>query len=247
LLDALRGTGITHRATGHATAPATFSEALQGVSRRLRIGITTRHPWESFSGVDLHEDADLAYRAVASHLEGLGHDVVELNWEPRSGYPEAFTTIWKSAAASLDLAQSEHELLEPLTRYLVEAGEHLGAHELARALRELSAWEEDTIGQFSSVDVVLTPGLATVPPRLGFYDAQDPEVNFRQQVEVTPYSSFVNVAGLPALALPVALGAEGLPVGIQLVGQPGGDATLLQLGAELEQVLGFTKLPAPTW
>ena len=247
LLDALRGSGITHRATGHATAPATFSEALQGVSRRLRIGITTRHPWESFSGVGLHEDADLAYRAVASHLEGLGHDVVELHWEPRSGYPEAFTTIWKSAAASLDLAQSEHELLEPLTRYLVEAGERLGAHELARALRELSAWEEDTIGQFSSVDVVLTPGLATVPPRLGFYDAQDPEVNFRQQVEVTPYSSFVNVAGLPALALPVALGAEGLPVGIQLVGQPGADATLLQLGAELEQVLGFTVLPAPTW
>ena len=118
----------------------------------------------------------------------------------------------------------------------------MSAKELAAALRELSAFEEHTIRSFSEVDVVLTPGLATAPPTIGFYDSEDPERNFLQQVQVTPYSSFVNVSGLPALALPVMLNPEGLPVGIQMIGRPGGDATLLQLGAQLEDALEF-----PSW
>ena len=136
-------------------------------------------------------------------------------------------------------------MLEPLTRYLVEEGERVSAKELAAALRELSAFEEHTIRSFSEVDVVLTPGLATPPPVIGFYDSENPERNFLQQVQVTPYSSFVNVSGLPALALPVMLNPEGLPVGIQLIGRPGGDATLLKLGSHLEDALEFTSSAMP--
>ncbi|MDA3002582.1 MAG: amidase family protein, partial [Actinomycetota bacterium] len=77
------------------------------------------------------------------------------------------------------------------------------------------------------------------------YDSEDPERNFLQQVQVTPYSSFVNVSGLPALALPVMLNPEGLPVGIQLIGRPGGDATLLTLGTHLEDALEFTSGAMP--
>jgi len=64
-------------------------------------------------------------------------------------------------------------------------------------------------------------------------------------VQVTPYSSFVNVSGLPALALPVMLNPEGLPVGVQVIGRPGGDATLLQLGHQLEEALEFASSAQP--
>ena len=145
----------------------------------------------------------------------------------------------------LDLTADQRQLLEPLTAYLVEEGDALRASVLAAALRELSAFEEHTIRSFSDVDVVLTPGLATAPPGIGFYDSEDSERNFSQQVEVTPYSSFVNGWGWPALALPVMLYPEGLPVGVQMIGRPGGDATLLQLGHQLEEVLEFASSAQP--
>jgi amidase len=47
----------------------------------------------------------------------------------------------------------------------------------------------------------------------------------------------VNVAGLPAITLPVAQTPDGLPMGVQLIGRPGGEATLLALGAQLERKL----------
>ncbi len=237
LLDALRGSGTTHRATAPGNPPESFLDALGAGVRPLRIGVTTRHPWEDFADTPLDRSAAKAHSRVATLLADLGHTVVDLEWTPKPGYSAAFVTIWKSSAVGLDLNASQRELLEPLTRYLVEEGERVSAKELAAALKELSACEEHTIRSFSEVDVVLTPGLATAPPVIGFYDSEDPERNFLQQVQVTPYSSFVNVSGLPALALPVMLNPEGLPVGIQMIGRPGGDATLLQLGAQLEDAL----------
>ena len=239
LLDALRGHGITHRATSPGSQPTSFSDVFAAPPGRLRIGVTLRHPWEDFVDTPLDHSALAAHSRVRALLEDQGHTVVDLDWSPRAGYPEAFTTIWKASAVGLDLTPEQRQLLEPLTAYLVEEGDALPASVLATALRELWAFEEHTIRSFADVDVVLTPGLATAPPRIGFYDSEDPERNFSQQVQVTPYSSFVNVSGLPALALPVMLNPEGLPVGVQVIGRPGGDQTLLQLGHQLEEALEF--------
>ena len=49
----------------------------------------------------------------------------------------------------------------------------------------------------------MTPALALTPPPVGWYDQQDGERNFAQQVQFTPFTSFVNVAGLPAITVPV--------------------------------------------
>ena len=50
-----------------------------------------------------------------------------------------------------------------------------------------------------------------------------------------PFTSFVNVAGLPAISLPFAVDETGMPVGVQLIGRPGGEATLLSIGRQLER------------
>ena len=63
----------------------------------------------------------------------------------------------------------------------------------------------------------------------------------------TPYTSFVNVAGLPAIALPVHVTADGLPMGVQLVGRPGGERTLLAIGAQLERRLRWQRRHPPQW
>jgi amidase len=75
----------------------------------------------------------------------------------------------------------------------------------------------------------------------------DAERNFAQQVQYTPFTSIANVSGLPAITLPVHVTAEGLPMGVQLIGRPGGEHTLLAIGAQLQRRLAWEKRHPPQW
>ena len=127
--------------------------------------------------------------------------------------------------------------LEPLTRYLRTHAQAISSVEFSRALAKLKDFERDTIRGFSGVDAVLTPGLAFAPPPIGFF-SEDPESNFRQQVEFTPWTSFVNVAGLPAVVLPTPLESDGIARGVQLIGRPGADSAIITLATRLEELFG---------
>jgi amidase len=94
---------------------------------------------------------------------------------------------------------------------------------------------------------VLTPALALTPRPIGWYSADDPELNFAQQVQYTPFTSFANVTGLPAITLPVFQTDAGIPMGVQLVGRPGGEATLLSIGAQLERRIGWQRRHPSSW
>jgi len=247
LLDAMRGSGNTYRATGHADAPASFREVLHQAPHQLTIAVTTTSPWDDWIDITVDPEAKAALERVASVASALGHTVVAWDWQPPAGYAEAFETLWSTSAVSLDIPENRRHLLEPLTQYLVERGAGVSAATYAGALRFLASFETAVIRQFSAFDVVLTPGLATLPPEIDFYDMGDPERNFRQQVQVTPFSSFVNVCGLPALALPVMASQSGLPLGVQLIGQPAGDALVLQLAATLEAELGWLGTRPSVW
>ncbi|MGB3375477.1 MAG: amidase family protein, partial [Microbacterium sp.] len=89
----------------------------------------------------------------------------------------------------------------------------------------------------------LTPALALPPQPVGWFDRENAARSFAQQVQYAPYSSFVNVSGLPALVLPVTEDASGHPVGVQLIGRPGGEAAIIALAAELEGRVG--RMPHP--
>ena len=95
------------------------------------------------------------------------------------------------------------------------------------------------IDQYAPYDLVLTPALAMSPRPLGWYDQHDGERNFVQQCQYTPYTSYVNVAGLPAITIPVARTPQ--PWGVQAIGRPGDERTLLEFAAQLEQTI---ELPA---
>lgn len=246
-LDAMRGSSPTFRATGHDGAPASFLDVLHHEPGALRVAVTTKSPWDDWTDIRLDPLALNALHQAAQRARDLGHTVIEWDWQPPGGYAEAFQTVWSTSAALLEVPQEKKHLLEPLTRHLVERGSQVSAATLMGALRVLSAWERTVIEQFSAFDVVLTPGLATRAPEIGYYDPEDPELNFRQQVQVTPFSSFVNVCGLPALALPVMADPEGRPVGVQLIGGPGQDARVLQLAASMEELLGWRGTRPGLW
>ena len=85
------------------------------------------------------------------------------------------------------------------------------------------------------------------PRPVGWYDESDGDRNFVQQVLYTPFTSMINVSGLPAIVLPVLQTEAGLPMGVQLIGRPGGEATLLALGAQLERRVRWQDRHPPVW
>jgi len=214
---------------------------------RFQLAVTFDSPWATAYDLALAPAARAAVELALAELDALGHGVEELRVPEEPGYASAFRAIWQGGAATLPLDHERLELVEPLTRWLVEQGRSLGARELGEALEWLAGFERRTIARFAPFDAVLTPALALTPRPVGWYDAEDGEENFAQQVRYTPFTSFVNVAGLPAITLPVAVTDAGLPMGVQLIGRPGGERTLLAIGAQLERRLGWQRRHPPAW
>jgi amidase len=87
---------------------------------------------------------------------------------------------------------------------------------------------------WNDVDVVLTPTLAKLPVPIGWiFEPQDPWEQFERGGRMTPFTPLVNVTGQPAASVPFGV-VDGLPVGIQLIGPPAGEAMLFRLSAQLE-------------
>ncbi|QAY69305.1 amidase [Xylanimonas protaetiae] len=230
-----------------------YLEAAQGEGR-FRLAVSTFSPWEGFYDITPDPDALAAHRAGVDALAGLGHDLEELHREPDASYAPAFRSLWMAGAAALPIDDPERlGLLEPLTRWLVGVGRKVGARELVEALRALSVFERTTLQRIAPYDAVVLPALGMVPPPLGWFDAEDPERNFEQQCQFTPYTSMMNVTGLPAITVPTRWTAPtptapaGMPMGVQLVGHPGGERTLLALAAQLEDAVRGPDRRPPTW
>ncbi len=246
LLDAMCGRSAWSVGPPTWDGGAFLNAAVRGEGR-FQIGVTTSSVWDDAYDIVVGPEAAAALDFARGELDALGHGTEQFDLEGDPSYSPAFRTIWQAGAASIPAEGPDLELLEPLTRWLVERGRALGARELGQALGELALYERSVIRQFASFDAVMTPALALTPRPLGWFSADDPELNFAQQVRYTPWTSVANTAGLPAIVLPVAQTADGLPMGVQLIGRPGGEHMLLALGAQLERRIGWQRRHPACW
>lgn len=242
-LDALAGLAPFRYATT-AAGSGPFADAARRPPRRGRIGVTTTSPWDDDERIEVEPDSRAAVDLAARWLSDDGHGVDDAAWRPR-GYAALFRTLWRASAARIPLTDADRAVVEPLTAWLVQQGRELAAAELLDGLAAARVFERETIAAFDPYDAVLMPALAQSPRPVGWYDGHDPERTFALQVEYAPFSSFVNVAGLPAITVPVSANAAGHPVSVQLVGGPGGEAALVSLAARLEQHRGPLPHPPP--
>lgn len=214
-----------------------FVAEADGGGDRLRIAVTTVPP------IDVPVDPECAEvtRRMADHLADLGHRVEEHTPAWRDDrLLQAFLNVW---AASIGLVVEllgqlggDPDQVEPHNRMLWEQGRALSAVSLAVTEVELHAAARRIVASWEDYDVVLTPALATPPPPLGeaFVDyASDPLSVMTRAALFTPFTGPVNVTGQPAAVVPAGW-HQGLPMGVQLIGRPGDEATLLRLSAELE-------------
>ena len=193
-----------------------------------------RTPVITETGLD--DEVHAAYEEAGDLLASLGHRIVEVDVPmPRHAVPH-FEDVWASIAAGIPLSAQQEADVRPLTRWLRERGRSLSAEQVARALDEMARYGRQALAATAHVDVVLTPTLARVPARVGsIRDDDDPAADFEEQKRFTPYTSPYNITGQPAASLPLHWTSAGLPVGVQLVGRPMRETTLLGLAAHVER------------
>ena len=207
---------------------------------RLRIAFTDAPPMP----YPVDPAAVTVARAAAEALAALGHDVVEETppWRDEN-LLRSFAVLWQTAPALFPV--SERSLLMPLSRALAESADRASSVALAEATVALQRAARRVVAFWRDVDVVLTPALAKLPVPIGWvFEPDDPWEQFRRGGQFTPFTPLVNVTGQPAACVPFDV-VDGLPVGIQLIGPPVGEALLVRLAAQIEDAHPWAnRLPA---
>lgn len=233
-----------------------YSAGLLQEPPRLRIGVSLDSPWASVFPFTPEPEALEALRIGSDLLSAAGHLVLEANVRYDNRYADAFTTAWTAGVGSARISPRREALLTPLTRTFRRRAQQRSAAKVNEAVEFLRRFSADTITQYRQWDVILTPALAQTPRPVGWFTgtvhgggawpaadwAGDPDDDYRRQCEFAPWSSMVNVCGLPAVTVPVywtggsaggMSAAAGLPMGIQLIGKEGSELLLLQLAAQI--------------
>lgn len=216
-----------------------FTDALRE-ERRCRIAVAYERDGEA---VDL-ETKD-AVRATADLLADLGHEVVEAtpNLLPLE---EGFLVGSTVGIGAMDLTQEQLDLLEPRTRLIFDAAKHVPATEYVVAIERMHRACRDVLRFFDDVDALLTPTLSKPAPAIGEIgaDIQHAWEDYRNWLCWTwPF----NVTGQPAANVPAGFSFGGLPLGVQIVGRPADEHTVLMLSAQLERARPWVDARPPAW
>ncbi|WP_341705246.1 Asp-tRNA(Asn)/Glu-tRNA(Gln) amidotransferase subunit GatA [Ferrovibrio sp.] len=124
--------------------------------------------------------------------------------------------------------------------YVLSAGYYDAYYTKAQKVRSLIKRDFDQA--FQRVDAILTPTAPNAAFPIGMTH-DDPVTMYLNDVFTVP----VNLAGLPGMSVPAGLNSAGLPLGLQLIGKPFDEATLLRAGRALEKAADFRAKPAQWW
>jgi len=247
LLDATSGpdTGDPY----YAPSPQRpFLEELGREVERLKIGFLTSVPEGWGLETQLHTDCEEAVKDAARLCDSLGHIVVEIDSRQLS-YPNLmkaygglfacltghFIDYWKRELDK-ELLQDQ---FEPLTWFSYQAGlKRTGAYYLG-VVEELQHFSRKMARFYDGgdYDAILSPTMTIPPTKLGAFQpaSDDPMRGFRASNAFCAFTEIQNITGQPAMSLPLFWNEDNVPIGVQFAGRFGDEATLLRLGAQLEQ------------
>ncbi|MEE6257582.1 amidase [Plantactinospora sonchi] len=217
---------------------------------RLRVAVSLRSP---VAGVRADAPNRDAVTTASRLLTTAGHDTANVDpVYPTSLGLRGVATWLASASRIIDEFDLDRSTLQRRTRRHAA----LGAWAQRRGLvqeKDRTAWRERSIAFFqdNSVDLLLTPALASAPPSAVNWAGRSWRANLLACIRYAPFAAPWNIAGLPSLVVPVGLRPDGLPVGVQLVGPPGSELLLLGVAGQFELAApwqrhapGFPKVPS---
>ncbi len=244
-----------------------YEAALTGDIRGKKIGIPREYRMDGMPA-----EIDALWQQGAEMLRDAGAEIVEISL-PHTKYALPAYYVIAPAEASSNLARYDGvrygrraklaagdgitEMYEKtraegfgpevqrrvmVGTYVLSAGFYDAYYNRARKVRALIKRDFDQAFA-QGIDTILTPATPSAAFALGSMKDADPVEMYLNDV----FTVTVNLAGLPGLAVPVGLDAQGLPLGLQLIGRPWDEGNLLNHGAVLEKAAGFVAKPARWW
>ncbi|MBA2385158.1 MAG: amidase [Actinobacteria bacterium] len=207
-----------------------FAEEVGADPGRLRVALTTVAPIQA----EVDPACVAAARDAAELLASLGHEVEETapDWGG-PGLMDEFKSVWQIAPTMYPI--SDPSALMPLNRAFLDGALQTSSAVYAGSLARLQLRSRKIVSLWADLDLLLTPTLALPPVPVGWEsEPQDPWEQFDRAAVFTPFTAAFNVTGQPAVSVPLHWNDEGLPIGVQLVGPPLGDALLLRVASQLE-------------
>ncbi|MGB8946284.1 MAG: amidase [Streptomyces sp.] len=216
---------------GGAAAPDTGTPP-EGDLTGLRVGVPRNYYFERIS-----PEVEEGVRRAIGQLQELGAELVEVEI-PFTRYilPTQWGLMVPEASAYHERTlRSVPDLYAPDVRVLLEAGELVSAGDYLRAQRARTLMREAWAKLLGSVDVIAAPTVPMTAAEAGRESVEwaDGTVEAVSESYVR-LSAPANIAGVPALTLPVGQDDAGLPIGMQLMGRPRGEATVLRVGRAYE-------------
>ena len=177
----------------------------------------------------------------------LGVELVETELDPR-GADEVFEVFraWNFELAHGELLDNHRDQLKDTVIWNIEQGRALSGPDVGRAMRLRSDFYRRTQEFFADIDFLLAP-VSPVPPF-------PIDIPYPTEVAGTPMSTYIEwmrfcsritVTGHPAISVPAGFTAEGVPVGLQIVGRARDDFGVLQLAHAFEEATGYWRKRPP--
>ena len=240
-LSAIAGHDPKDSTTWNTPVPD-YRQALDGNIRGRRVGIVR----ELLHADVVEADVAAAVTAAAGALAELGAEVEEVSI-PLAAHANAISGALLAVEPAVNMREWVRERLQDfghdnrvglLTGSLVPAQAYLKAQKLRTMLRN------DVLAAFGAYDALVMPtsGRQAVPV------TEDPPVTGKDTASRLPFmrTNTFNLASSPAISVPCGFGGQGLPVGLQIAGRPGGEETVFRLAHAYEQNTPWHTMRPPT-
>jgi amidase len=200
---------------------------------RLRIALSAKIPPTMFGrvGSAQHKALDQA----ETLLRDLGHEVFwrDPDYPAWAIYGHLLPRMWRGAYQDAS-ALPHRERLEPRTKGIARLGRLISDTQITRVRAAEGVLAARVQSIFDDIDVLITPGTALGPSRIGQYQHRGGVTTLALVASRVPFHSIFNATGQPAAVVPWGLDNEGVPLSVQLVGRPSDEATLLSLSHQIE-------------
>ncbi len=231
--------------TNTAKAPrGGFVRAAARRPGRLRIALSAKLPPTMVARVGRAQQR--ALDGVEEVLRDLGHEVFwrDPDYPSWAMYGHVLPRMWHGVYQQVRTLHYP-ERLEPRTRTIARIGGLISPRQMekVRAAEPVLAQRVQSI--FDHFDVLITPGTATGPSRIGRYQHRGGVGTLAMVSARVPFNAIFNATGQPAAVVPWFLDGENLPVSVQLVGRPSDEATLLALSSQIEAARPWARSRPP--
>ncbi|MFQ5532311.1 MAG: amidase [Candidatus Methylomirabilales bacterium] len=233
MLQVVAGPDPHDPTASHLSVPD-YCRALRGGLKGVRVGMPRDF---FFDSAEIDPFVMAAVEKALHVIQEAGARVEEVSIPfLRHASAIQFVTISSEATANHSrlLRTRGRELGEDVRRRL-ELGEFVAAAQYVRAQQARRLLVQDLSVAFRRVDLLVTPTLPVVAPPIGAQTAMIRGVPKRLQPTLTGFTSPFNLTGLPAISVPCLSGGDRLPVGLQIIGKPFDEATILRAAFAYQQ------------